>query len=76
MIATLRAQVEFGLITEKVLVLGKKNAEYISTLNKKAKIFGEIIPIEHPRYIQQYHSKDADFFREKYLSVLSDLEKF
>lgn len=71
MIQTLKKHIELGLDTSKVFVLGKKNADYIRALNKEQKLFGEISVLEHPRYIQQYKSKEQQLYIDKYLSVLT-----
>ncbi|MBW7857145.1 MAG: SMUG2 DNA glycosylase family protein [Leptonema sp. (in: Bacteria)] len=69
MIWSLRTQVSFGLETQKAFVLGKKNADFIKKLNKEANLFQELIVLEHPRYIQQYRSKQRTDFIEKYLNA-------
>lgn len=71
MIQSLKIQIGLGLETSKVFVLGKKNADFIKKINKKAHLFGEIIPLEHPRYIQQYKFKEREAYIDKYLLELS-----
>ncbi len=51
MIESLKQQLAFGLHTDKVFVLGKKNAAYLQAINQKEKLFRDMIPLEHPRYI-------------------------
>lgn len=70
MVATLQQQINFGLDVSEVFVLGKKNATFISKINKEAKLFGKLTILEHPRYIQQYKSKEKELYIDKYLSVL------
>lgn len=70
MIASLRKQIAFGLDTSEVFILGKKNADYIDRLNKKAGLFGRLTLLEHPRYIQQYKSKEKQLFIDKYIRTL------
>lgn len=70
MIATLQEQINFGLDVSEVFVLGKKNATFINKLNKEAKLFGKLTVLEHPRYIQQYKSKEKQLYIDKYLSFL------
>jgi len=70
MIQSLREHVKMGLYTEEVYVLGKKNAGYIAALNKEAQLFGKIQLLEHPRFIQQYKSKEKQYYIEKYLLML------
>lgn len=70
MISTLKQQISFGLEVSEVFVLGKKNATFISKINKEAKLFGKLTVLDHPRYIQQYKSKDKNQYIDNYLSVL------
>jgi hypothetical protein len=67
MVESLRTQISFGLATEKVFVLGKKNATFLQKLNKEAKLFNEMVVLEHPRFIQQYKSKEKLDYITKYL---------
>lgn len=70
MIDSLKKHVSLGLITDRVFSLGVKNTEFLNRLNEKARLFGEIIPLEHPRFIQQYKSKQKDHYVAKYLELL------
>ncbi len=60
-----------GLNTDEVFVLGKKNAVYVNRLNKKLNLFKKISILEHPRYIQQYKSKEKELYISKYLTYFS-----
>lgn len=71
MIESLRNHIRMGLETSEVFVLGKKNADFIHKLNQEAKLFGEITVLEHPRYIQQYKSKDKQLYIDKYILALN-----
>lgn len=71
MILSLRNHVSLGLDTSEVFVLGKKNADFINLLNKEAKLFKSIKALEHPRYIQQYKSKEKQLYIEKYILTLN-----
>jgi hypothetical protein len=70
MIESLKSHIEIGIDTSEIFVLGKKNADFINKLNKKVKLFEKITILEHPRYIQQYKSKDKWLYIEKYISYL------
>lgn len=72
MIWSLQTQVNFGLETKKAFVLGKKNFDFIKRLNQEAKLFKELVVLEHPRYIQQYRSKKRDEYIEKYLNAFDN----
>lgn len=69
MIESLIKQVAIGLDTSSVYILGKKNASFIRTLNKEAKLFDQMVELEHPRYIQQYRSKEQAAYIDKYLKA-------
>lgn len=71
MITSLKKQISFGLDTSEVFILGMKNAGYIEKLNKKAKLFSRITVLEHPRYIQQYKSKEKQLYIDKYILTLN-----
>jgi hypothetical protein len=71
MISSLKKHIALGLDTSEVFVLGMKNAGYIEKLNKKARLFDRLTVLEHPRYIQQYKSKDKEMYINKYISKLS-----
>ena len=73
MILTLKKNISLGLDTSEVYVLGKKNATFIQKLNKEANLFGNIKVLEHPRYIQQYKSKEKQLYIDKYILTLNHL---
>ncbi|PWN58226.1 SMUG2 DNA glycosylase family protein [Chryseobacterium viscerum] len=70
MIDSLKKHISLNLDTSEVFILGKKNAEFISKLNKEAKLFDTMTVLEHPRYIQQYKSKEKQLYIDKYILAL------
>lgn len=72
MIESLKKHISLNLDTSEVFVLGKKNAEFISKLNKEAQLFETMTVLEHPRYIQQYKSKEKQLYIDKYILALKD----
>ena len=58
MIETLKKHIALGLDTNEVYILGKKNATFLEKLNKEASLFKKMVVLEHPRYIEQYKSKE------------------
>lgn len=68
MIDTLKKHILLGLDTTEVFVLGKKNADFINRLNSEEKLFEKLTVLEHPRYIQQYRSKEKERYIDKYLA--------
>ena len=73
MIASLKQHIGLGLDTSEVYILGKKNATFIQKLNKEANLFGNMKVLEHPRYIQQYKSKEKQLYIDKYILTLNNL---
>lgn len=71
MIDSLEKHISLGLDTSEVFILGKKNADFIRKLNQEKKLFQKLTVLEHPRYIQQYKSKEKQFYIDKYILALS-----
>jgi hypothetical protein len=69
--STLRDQVDLGIRRDIAICLGEgKNMKYLERLNRELKLFGEIIPLPHPRWVMQYRYKRKEEFIGKYLEVL------
>ncbi|MCY0979193.1 SMUG2 DNA glycosylase family protein [Chryseobacterium wangxinyae] len=73
MINSLQKHISLGLDISEVFVLGKKNADFMSKLNSEAKLFAKMTVLEHPRYIQQYKSKEKDLYIDKYILALKKM---
>lgn len=67
----LQEQIAWGMETDEVYSLGKKNAKYLRELNKEQGLFQKVVPMDHPRYIVQYKSRQMDAYVDKYLKTLS-----
>lgn len=74
MIESLKKHIDLGLDTTEVYVLGKKNADFIQKLNDEAKLFGKLIALEHPRFIQQYKYKERQLYIDKYILTLNNIK--
>ena len=72
MVETLKKHIAMGVDTQKVFVLGKKNATFLHKLNKEASLFGEMVVLEHPRYIEQYKSKEKQLYIDKFITEFSE----
>ncbi|MCD1116021.1 SMUG2 DNA glycosylase family protein [Chryseobacterium turcicum] len=72
MIDSLKKHLSLNLDTSEVFILGTKNADFISKLNKEAHLFEKMTVLEHPRYIQQYKSKEKDLYIDKYILALKN----
>ncbi|MBS1950152.1 MAG: hypothetical protein OJF59_000193 [Cytophagales bacterium] len=67
MIESLQKQISLGLDTSEVFIWGKKNADFIERLNTEKKLFQKLTVLEHPRFIQQYKSREKQAYIDKYL---------
>lgn len=70
-IKNIRNLIDLEIDTSTCFCIGSgENYRFLVEVNRKYDFFGTIIPLEHPRYITQYHSKQRDIFMEKYLKTL------
>lgn len=70
----LKKQLKLGVDPDKVICLGTgKNYKILQKINKEHGFFKEIIPLEHPRFIIQYKSKEKDLYIQKYMNALHHL---
>lgn len=70
-IDSLAKQLEFGIRRETCFCLGTgKNYKFLFQLNKDLKVFDKIVPLEHPRFIMQYKTKQKDIYIKKYIEEL------
>lgn len=72
MLQTLQQYADMGVRTETAWVLGKKNANFLRPMFSQLNLFQRVIELEHPRYIQQYKSKEAEFYIDKYIVELKN----
>jgi len=71
-IESLKKQLEFGIYRDTCFCLGSgKNFRFLSKLNSEHHFFGRIEPLEHPRFIMQYKSKEKQRYIKIYLEKLS-----
>lgn len=73
MIETLQKHIELGLITSEVYVLGKKNYTFLKQINKEKPMFKKMLVLDHPRFIQQYKSKEKQKYIDNYIITLSGI---
>lgn len=70
MVDNLKKQLDFGIDRRVGYCLGTgKNADFIIKLNEKERFFGEIVPLEHPRFVMQYRTKRKQEYIDKYLTA-------
>lgn len=71
-VSSIQAQIDFGIDTSICYCIGSgENYTFLSKINNEYHFFRDIIPLEHPRFIMQYNSKQKDVFLEKYLNALN-----
>jgi hypothetical protein len=71
-LVNIRMQIDLGCYTDKVYCFGTgKNFHYLNKINEKHRFFGQIIALEHPRYIMQYKSKLKENYVDDFLKKLS-----
>jgi hypothetical protein len=74
MIENIRKQISMGVETNICFCFGTgKNEKFLREINKKYGFFGEIIALEHPRYIMQYKSKTKQIYIDKYLDAFGKI---
>ncbi len=70
-VKSIRRQIAFGFSSEVCYCMGMgTNYKFFRKINENEKLFNEIIPLEHPRFIMQYRLKKKDEYIKKYLEAL------
>jgi hypothetical protein len=73
MTQTVNAHISMGIKRDVAFCLGTgKNFRFLNQLNDSNNFFTRLIPLEHPRYIMQYKSKQMNYYIEKYIQSLTD----
>lgn len=68
----IQQQINMGCDTDVCYCLGlSKNYKFLLDLNKRKKYFDKIIPLQHPRFVMQYKSKEKEKYIAQYLELLS-----
>jgi len=70
MVDCLMKQREFGSNNIAFSLGQGKNQKYLEYLNQKYRMFDQIIPLPHPRWVMQYRLKRLDEFINLYLNQL------
>jgi hypothetical protein len=67
-VENIRKQIGLGIETDICYCFGTgKNEKFLRSINKEYRFFGEIVALEHPRYVMQYKSKFKQAYIDKYL---------
>ncbi len=68
----LQQQIQFDVYTDRVFCLGMgKNFQFLQKINAEYRLFGDIVPLEHPRFIMQYKARYRSEYVAKYVQALS-----
>lgn len=70
MIDSVKKHLSLNLDSSEIFIMGKKNADFIAKINQEADLFDKMTVLEHPRYIQQYKSKEKQLYIDKYILAL------
>ncbi len=67
-------QFKFGVHRSNAFCLGDgKNFQYLSKLNQTVRLFENIVPLPHPRFIMQYRLKRKAEFIDRYLRAFESV---
>jgi hypothetical protein len=67
-IESIQKQIGFGIERDICFCLGTgQNFKFLSHFNGQLKLFDKIVPLEHPRYVMQYKSKQKHTYIIKYI---------
>jgi len=71
---SLEKQIDLGLETDICFCLGTgKNFKFMKLINDQHNFFRKVIPLEHPRFVMQYRSKQKPIFIKKYMNSFAEL---
>lgn len=69
----LRGLLDMGMNPERCYCLGEgKNYQFLSAFNQKHRLFGEVVPLSHPRFVMQYRRRRIDEFVAAYLEAFKN----
>jgi hypothetical protein len=70
-VESIKAQIKAGGNTDIAFILGQgENSKYLTGLNDKYHLFGEMLPLPHPRWIMQYRYMRRNEFVYQYVNSL------
>ena len=65
-------QIGLGINSRKCFCLGQgKNFDYLKMLNDELKLFDEVVPLPHPRWVMQYRRKQLKKYLAETAAILS-----
>ena len=74
-IDSINLQLELGILRDTAFCLGTgKNYRFLEGLNREYHFFDRIEPLEHPRFIMQYRSKQKQKYIDLYIQKLKSVQ--
>ena len=74
-IENIKKQIALGIETDICYCFGTgKNEKFLRALNEEHAFFGEIVALEHPRFIMQYKSKSKQQYIDKYINAFNRIK--
>ena len=75
-VENIRKQLALGIETDICFCFGTgKNEQFLRSLNQTYGFFGEVVALEHPRFVMQYRSKSKQLYIDKYLQAFQRIKK-
>lgn len=75
MLQSVKTHISMGIHTDVCFCLGSgKNFRFLQKLNLDHKFFEKVIPLDHPRFVMQYRSKQLSEYVEKFVRILRMLD--
>jgi hypothetical protein len=74
--SSLEQQLGFGIRRDVCFCLGiGQNYKFIDEFNRRHGYFEKLVPLEHPRFIMQYKSKQKELYIRKYLEEFGKVKE-
>lgn len=71
MLQSVKTHISMGIHSDVCFCLGSgKNFRFLQKLNLDHKFFEKLIPLDHPRFVMQYRSKQMHEYVEKFVRIL------
>jgi hypothetical protein len=66
---------EVGVRTDMVICLGQRNGAFLHRLNNELKLFDNMLVLDHPRYLMQYHRRYLTENVARYVATLGGVAR-
>jgi hypothetical protein len=75
-VRTLRRQIAMGARSDVAIVLGKgENLRFVERMNERHRLFGELVALEHPRWVMQYRRPRIDEYADAYATAIRSVAR-